>query len=191
MRKVKTRAHYGQPVVLDQCPACGGLWFDNLEMVTVKRGEAKTIEALDAVKLRQGASTRPRLLCPKDKSELITFHDQNFPSSIQIERCQRCGGFWFNRGEFTAYQDHLQGKTMAEKSETDKKLAAQIEGMLRVYSDDGFYDTLGAIGSFLSTPIGDSGLEPGRPEDRERARQVNMVINIISGLLRLFIRRGL
>jgi Zn-finger nucleic acid-binding protein len=41
MRQVKVESHYGQPVILDQCPECGGIWFDKMELYQVKQGEQR------------------------------------------------------------------------------------------------------------------------------------------------------
>ena len=44
MKNVKTVAHYGRPLILDQCEKCGGLWFDRMELFETKHGEAEKIE---------------------------------------------------------------------------------------------------------------------------------------------------
>ena len=44
MQQVKVESHYGQTVILDQCPKCGGIWFDSLELYSVKQGQAEIID---------------------------------------------------------------------------------------------------------------------------------------------------
>ena len=48
MHKVTVMSHYDLPVDLDQCPSCGGIWFDRAELYTAKYGEAAKIETLEA-----------------------------------------------------------------------------------------------------------------------------------------------
>ena len=120
MHPAKVLSHYGQPIILDQCEKCGGIWFDESELFRAKRGEAEKIELLDAEALRTSSQieTSP-LLCPRDRAKLYRFTDKHFPDTIILVRCPTCHGVWLNRGEFTRYQKLRQGfrsrKQMAQQ----------------------------------------------------------------------------
>jgi len=192
MHKVQTATHYGLPIVLDQCHQCGGLWFDSTEFIEVKRGEAATIENIDRTKLLQNVATRSTMYCPKDRTLLEVFKDPNFPSSIQIERCTSCGGLWFNHGEYTAYQGQTSpANRVPEKSDADRRFEGQVEAALRL-EGAGFSQAmgmLGTLGQFLSSPVKSGYYLPSRTADLRRARQVDMIANVVVGLLSLFLRR--
>ena len=40
MCQVKIEGHYGQPILLEQCKECGGIWFDEMELFSARHGEA-------------------------------------------------------------------------------------------------------------------------------------------------------
>ena len=47
MHQVRIESYYGQPIFLEQCENCGGIWFDESELYRAKQGEANKIELLD------------------------------------------------------------------------------------------------------------------------------------------------
>jgi len=154
MSPVKTDSHYGAVVVLDQCPECGGIWFDEFEMYQVKQSKAKEIEnKLDEGKLKKPASVKSGSLhCPKDGSLLQQFKDINFPESIIVESCPQCGGFWFNRGEFTQFQQARSERLKKIKEKDQDSDLSKVNAMLKMQSYDPV-DTMGRLGRFLSQPV--------------------------------------
>jgi uncharacterized protein len=192
MHKVKIESHYGQSVILDQCSSCGGIWFDKSELYMAKQGKADQIELLDANNLRTpSAIDNCELLCPKDRNKLVLFKDPYFPKDIIIVRCPVCEGFWLNRGEFTKYQKFRQSKLgIREITAIDEKLEQNIERILENHESRGSVDTLGRLGTFLSTPLDQVTL---RPQESRHLSDVeinafNIIINALSVVLRLFIR---
>ena len=102
MRQVKIQSHYGQPIILEQCSQCGGIWFDESELFRAKQGESDKIELLDTEILRAPANIEGLARnCPRDKAQLFQFKDRYFPKGIILERCPSCKGVWLNRGAFT------------------------------------------------------------------------------------------
>ena len=66
MDEVKTESHYGAPILLDQCPQCGGIWFDKEELLATKHGEAERIDlVLDINILTQTKVFKKDSLCKK------------------------------------------------------------------------------------------------------------------------------
>ncbi|MDP3970195.1 MAG: zf-TFIIB domain-containing protein [bacterium] len=154
MNPVKTESHYGAKIVLDQCLQCGGTWFDNSEPFEVKHGGADKLSNLDSQKLSENSIINNMdLVCPRDKTKLSLFEDANFPKSIIVDHCKKCGGFWFNRGEFNAFQDNKRRKQTNKKTTKDTNLSNQIEQMLAMHSTQDKYKPLKQLGDYLSTPV--------------------------------------
>jgi Zn-finger nucleic acid-binding protein len=190
MHQVKIESHYGQPIFIEQCDACGGIWFDESELYRVKQGEAEKIEALDTdILWAQAAIQNETHICPKDRTKLIRFNDEYFPKGIVVERCRRCDGFWLNRGEFTKYQKAreklLQPK---EKTAEDTKLEEHIKQILEANRAGNSNDSLKRLGQFLSTPIDKDTLLPAATTVQSPgAEKINLVISVLATILRLFL----
>jgi Zn-finger nucleic acid-binding protein len=193
MHQAKVPSHYGQPVIIDQCGSCGGIWFDAFELYKVKQGEAVSVEAVDSDSLRTLSDIdQPALLCPRDRTKLVQFDDPKFPKEIILTRCPKCQGFWLNRGVFTQYQEARQ-KLMrpSEKTPEDTKLDEDIKRMLQARLGGSSPDILARAGKFLSAPVGKQALFPGdssmRPGQAENS--FDSILNILITILRLFIFR--
>lgn len=188
MNQVQTKSHYEAPIVLNQCPECGGIWFDKGEMFQVKQGEAVKIESpLNAELLtRRSILENSNMLCPKDGKVLDIFKDPLFPKELIVEHCDECGGFWFNRGEFKDYQDYLLEKDKKPKGE---KLERAIDSLLKTDSGTDKYKTLANLGEFLSTPMG---YRAENPYQKQANQTANIALAVLEILLRLFLKsRGL
>jgi Zn-finger nucleic acid-binding protein len=193
MHQVKVLSHYGQPIFLEQCEKCGGIWFDESELFRAKQGEAGRIDSLDAEILRAPSKVDNSLHnCPKDGAKLFRFTDKYFPEGIIVERCPVCDGFWLNRGEFTKYQKARQELLRPkEKSLEDKKLEEDIEIILSEHQTGGSNDVLKRLGNFLSTPLDRNTLLPLESAEKspEAENAVNLILNVLTTLLRLFVFR--
>jgi Zn-finger nucleic acid-binding protein len=190
MKQVKAESHYGRTVILDQCPGCGGIWFDRLELFKTKQGEADKIDLLDAENLRTAAAIENQeLLCPRDRVKLDRFKDPLFPKDIVIARCPVCSGFWLNRGEFTRYQQYRQTLVRPrEVTPEDEKLARDMERIIAEHQTGNTLGTLGQVGKFLSMPVDETTWRPLEPEklsDKEK-NAYDMIIGALLGILRLF-----
>ena len=194
LHQVGVRSHYGQQVIIDQCEDCGGIWFDAFELFKVKLGEAQEIEPLDSDRLRTPSDIdNRRLLCPRDKTELIQYRDSNFPKEIILTRCSKCQGFWLNRGEFTKYQETRQ-KMMLPKEKTleDQKLGEAVNRILESNRDSCSTEALGKLGAFLSSPAHEQVSSPfGSSQGAaEEEKILDTVLNVLIILLRLFVFRS-
>jgi Zn-finger nucleic acid-binding protein len=192
MRPVRVESHYGQSVLLDQCPECGGIWFDISELYMVKKGEAAKIELLNEDILRKPtAIENAEIVCPRDHEKLFRFTDPFFPKDIIIERCSKCSGVWLNRGEFTKYQHFRQERwNKCEKSSADLKLKQNIQAVLDENTSGDNVAVLGKLGKFLSTPLDNTTGRPLEPDRLSEGEQntINMILNALVLILRIFIR---
>jgi len=191
MQQVKVESHYGQTVLLDQCPQCGGIWFDHLELYSVKQGQAERIDLLSTDTLRSSSLIeKSDLLCPRDSVKLEHFTDAYFPEDIILARCPACSGFWLNRGEFIKYQDFRQSlKKPREKTKADEKLGQDIERILSAQQTGEVTETMGNLGKFLNTPMDSmtwQPLETDQLSEKEK-NNIEMALNILFLLLRFFI----
>ena len=192
MQQVKVESHYGQTVMLDQCPKCGGIWFDHFELYSVKQGQAEKIELLNVDALRTNSLIeKSELLCPRDSVNLVHFNDPFFPKTIIIARCPVCNGFWLNRGEFIKYQNYRQSlKKPREITTEDEKVGQEIARILAEHKTEDATDALGKLGRFLSTPMDNitwRPLEPDQLSEKEK-NAMNLIINALLVILRFFIR---
>jgi Zn-finger nucleic acid-binding protein len=192
MQPVKVESHYGQPVILDQCQVCGGIWFDRLELYSVKQGQAQNLEALDIEKLRAPSLIeKSELICPRDHARLIQFVDPYFPREIIIVRCPLCDGLWLNRGQFTKYQNFRQERiNHRDQTTADVKLGKDVEYILEQSKTGSVEDSLGTLGKFLSTPLDPNTWRPLEPEKLTEKEEIslNLILNALTVILRYFIK---
>lgn len=190
MHTVSITSHYGQPIILDQCDACGGIWFDESELYRAKQGEAEKIDPVNADKLQIPAVIeKTNLRCPKDKTLLSRFTDKYFPADLVLERCSACKGIWLNRGVFSKYQEFRDSLlSHNEKSPEDTALQESIRELLTSYQSGQNTQVLEKLGKFLSTPLGKD-TSPPQNAIQETQNTVGIALNILVTLFRLFILR--
>lgn len=187
MNEIATKSKYGAKIFIDQCPNCGGLWFDGMEMYQVQKDTADLIDKIDKEKLIKNTVVKKNILCPKDSALLRVFSDLNFPAFIKVESCPQCGGFFFNRGEYKEFYEERQKRTQAIKKEEESEFAKNTSQLLESHSSASTYDTIGQVGRFLSQPYNYSsaGINMGA---QKADKAISAAAYIIYALLRLFLR---
>ena len=194
MYQVKIEGHYGQPILLEQCKECGGIWFDEMELFSARHGEAEKIEVFDSKSLWTPTNIEKRILrCPLDQSELFQFKDRYFLKGIILERCPSCSGIWLNRGDFTKFQQARQElKRPKERSSQDKKLEEDIEHILSEHHAEAASNTLEKLGRFLSMPIDRATLLPLEQSEKqlEQGKAGSLILDVLMLILMALIRRG-
>jgi len=193
MCQVRIEGHYGQPILLEQYKECGGIWFDEMELFSVRHGEAEKIEVFDSISLWTPINIEKQILrCPLDQSELFRFEDRYFLKGIILERCPSCNGIWLNRGDFTKFQQARQEpKRPKERSSKDKRLEEDIKCILSVHHAGAASSTLEKLGRFLSTPIDRGTLLPLEQSDKhlEQGKTGNLILDVLMLVLMGLIRR--
>lgn len=113
LKDAYAEANYGRVLLLDQCPACGGVWFDRWELYFVKEDSLTTLAKVDPVLFASEHSCKEKQgECPRCAAGLKDFIDPNIPKGASIKRCPSCSGLWLNRGElnkYAAYKASLKG----------------------------------------------------------------------------------
>ena len=89
-----------QDIEVDRCQACGGIWFDNHELIPLLHERIADLAAL------RGKSTPPGVnqkhgQCPRDSSGLIRVSSV-LGRSVILDTCPECRGIWLDGGEFDA-----------------------------------------------------------------------------------------
>ena len=92
MKKVRC----GRELMLDQCPDCGGIWFDGRELIDLVDLGEFYIKSLDDSKKIRIEINRIRK-CPRCNVVLAPAKFQN--TDIKVDRCPDCKGMWLDRGE--------------------------------------------------------------------------------------------
>jgi Zn-finger nucleic acid-binding protein len=88
-------------VEIDRCLACGGTWLDagELERIGEREGEepGELSRVLAAAKTGKSGVRR----CPRCRARLRTASvgGRGDAPAVEIDRCPRSHGFWFDRGE--------------------------------------------------------------------------------------------
>lgn len=127
MKRVKVPSvNRGYSILIDQCPSCGGLWFDRFEMTQIPHNEALKIDSLDQNRATRPTPINKNLLCPKDHLLLVKIKDINIPPDTNISRCRKCEGVWFSRGELVEYKKHIQNR-QKDIAEFTKKYQSKVK----------------------------------------------------------------
>jgi len=193
MYQVKIEGHYSQPILLEQCKECGGIWFDKMELFSARHGEAEKIEVFDSKSLWTPTNIEKRILrCPLDQSELFRFKDRYLLKGIILERCPSCNGIWLNRGDFTKFQQARQElKRTKERSSKDKRLEEDIERTLSAHRTEAASNTLEKLGRFLSMPIDRATLLPLEYSEKQlgQGKTGNLILDVLMLVLMALIRR--
>lgn len=106
LRRVFAEASYGRVVALDQCPGCGGVWFDKWELYFVKGGRLKALASVDVKALNRPSAEPGSGACPRCGRVLKGFTDPGLPLGLVLKRCAGCSGLWLNRGELAEFAEH-------------------------------------------------------------------------------------
>ena len=92
-------------IEVDRCTGCQGLFFDQFEKE--KLLALKGADAIDTGDVELGRALNPvdRINCPRCETRMIRTVDIGQPH-IWFERCQDCGGSFFDAGEFKDLKHH-------------------------------------------------------------------------------------
>jgi uncharacterized protein len=190
LKEVCAEANYGRYLLLDQCPDCGGIWFDSWELYYLKNVEANRLDPVDSEKLLTLTSFKKGSdQCPRCQADLVPFHDPNLPKDAKIERCLKCNGLWLNRGELQRFADYKAGLREKQEDRPVQQPAISPEPALK--NDSNKLETLKSLGQALSTrvspEIGESlNLDEAEIDRSELAK--DLVFVIIQVLLRLVLK---
>ena len=89
-------------LVVDACQdGCGGIWFDAFELERVDEQHESAGEHLVHIRRRPDVQvdySRKRA-CPRCDSIKLRRHPFGPKSSVEVDHCPGCGGYWLDAGE--------------------------------------------------------------------------------------------
>ncbi len=92
-------------VMIDRCPACGGLWFDHTELEAVT-GNSERLRQIEASIPKEG--TACAAVCPRCQVPLRPLALSSGEGEFEIDRCPSCLGSWIDRVHLRKIEDrHL------------------------------------------------------------------------------------
>lgn len=116
-------------VELDICGGCAGIWFDASELRMLITRDSLALASLEE---RYAPSVEPTVhgdskrRCP-DCEELLQQYNYQYSSTILLDTCPDCAGFWVQEGELVAMQHWIDAdRKPAAPDEKDKLAVAQF-----------------------------------------------------------------
>ena len=79
---------------VDECPECGGRWYDSGEIEKVLKNSDKLRAAIDGGLLKPRPSER---ICPRCRGKLT--NGGLLSEFLRVDLCPSCRGFWLDKGE--------------------------------------------------------------------------------------------
>ncbi|MFP4026893.1 MAG: zf-TFIIB domain-containing protein [Candidatus Brocadiia bacterium] len=113
-------------LVIDRCPECRGLWFDNGELQEILRTNAG----------HRGVPPEREetdLACPRCGGRLFTFVYP--PTDVTVDACEDCGGVWLDRGEFEQIREWHHSLTEKELAVLEGKEESTTQIMRQMLVD--------------------------------------------------------
>ena len=110
-------------VRIDECPKCGGKWFDRDELRIAKDRTDDDLRWLDFDLFDDNANKykmhRSLKKCPKDLGKM-TFLEY-MDSKAMIEKCDVCKGVWLDKDEFEKIIKYLENKVVSTPASEYRK----------------------------------------------------------------------
>jgi heat shock protein HtpX len=97
-------SHYGVPIPVDRCPACGGIWFDDLElyMAAGRRLAAAGHGPVNGHAAAGGTGAGSHQ-CPRCRVPLTRAPNQGMPADIAVFECSSCRGAWMRSADLVRF----------------------------------------------------------------------------------------
>lgn len=87
-----------QATQVDRCQTCGGIWFDNHELISLLHEKISDLAALRGKSVPRGVNQKHGR-CPRDHAGLIRVSSA-LGRSVILDTCPECQGIWLDGGEF-------------------------------------------------------------------------------------------
>jgi uncharacterized protein len=98
--KIEMISQEVEGVLIDECPQCKGIWFDQGELEAVKDALEPDTNWMEVDLWRQEDRfdlSQSEGLCPRDNVRLMSL--KYGEAAIEIETCLKCHGVWLDGGE--------------------------------------------------------------------------------------------
>ena len=85
-------------IEVDRCKACGGMWFDNHELIPLLHESISDLATLQGKSALRGVNQQHGR-CPRDNTGLLRVSSA-LGRSVILDTCPTCQGIWLDDGEF-------------------------------------------------------------------------------------------
>jgi Zn-finger nucleic acid-binding protein len=128
-------------IQIDECPSCGGTWFDRDELRLAKDQADPDLNWMD-FELWQHQDRfkvlEKKTVCPKCRVDMVAIDYDD--TKVEIDHCLLCEGVWLDAGEFekiiAALTQELLTKSLPEYIKSSLEEAAEIiKGPERLLSE--------------------------------------------------------
>ncbi len=133
LEEIKIKSIYGQDLILDKCPSGCGIWFDKNEIFQSKLEE---IEKIDKFSENFIIFKKENLKCPLCNIVMAKYRNPAFKIDFDLDYCQKCYGFWFDRGEAIKFKNLYQEKIKKLKAEAKITLKPSVENFEKISMDE-------------------------------------------------------
>ncbi len=119
-------------IALDECPACGGIWFDDEELKRLLNAGGDITANLETSARPSGEFVTKRdlnRLCPKCSIHLDRYR-YNYSSQVELDSCHKCNGVWIDDVELFAILEFNRAESAQIAADGGKWLggvAAMVE----------------------------------------------------------------
>ncbi|MBL8066143.1 MAG: zf-TFIIB domain-containing protein [Chthonomonadaceae bacterium] len=87
--------------LVEVCSNCGGIWFDEAELIKVITDDPASMNMVDQVQHSQATEiSHIHRRCPKCECVMSSYH-YAYKSAILLDGCDQCGGIFVDQGELT------------------------------------------------------------------------------------------
>jgi Zn-finger nucleic acid-binding protein len=126
MKRIYGSSDKALAVDIDNCPKCGGFWFDNQELFLISAEAAKKYDT--EIRLSKIPESAPGVvgdrICPNCQIPLVLLKDPELTKILQLDICPKCMGIWLDQGEFLRYKE-FQKEKIEKASKADAVQAAK------------------------------------------------------------------
>lgn len=95
-------------IAVDRCKTCGGIWFDEQELIPLLNEDPKVLEPLHGGAEQEELDLK-RGRCPRDTTTLLRVYSAR-TRSVVVDACPQCHGIWLDGGEFDELLNTVKDK---------------------------------------------------------------------------------
>lgn len=153
LKGVWAEASYGRVIQLNQCPRCGGVWFDRWKLSFVKEGSLSALSRMDIdAFLAKIEGRKEEGKCPACSVALKDFRDPLLPKDAIVRLCALCHGLWLNRGSLRRYAEHRAALKGVKIKDLDEKEVAALRRLQKELDVRSIEEPKAVPGHLLDSP---------------------------------------
>lgn len=133
LEEVKISSSTGQVIFIDICVLGCGFWFDRWEIFKASYDDIKKIDNFSEKFIDKKAGN---IICPICNVRMDKYQNPVYNLDFDLDFCNKCYGFWFDKGEAIKFKDFHQKKINKLKNETKITLSPSIQNFKKLAMDE-------------------------------------------------------